>query len=135
MIKKLLSTASRILPRKTKDGFTLVEIMLATTLFVALIPVFLQGFISTSRQMQKPETDVAYQLARQGLENLREAVRADWWEDADGNPVPDTPLAPEPQESETINLNGIDYTASYEVSEMSDTRPYRKVEMTIQWPD
>lgn len=118
--------------RTSAHGFTLLELLLAMTLFVSLLPVLLQAFISSSKQSQSLETDIAYQLARSGLENLNEAVRIDWWE---GAGAAGKPLTIENHAATITPLNNVNYSASYVVDQPGNgaSKDYRKVTMTVDW--
>ena len=122
---------------KTESGFTILEIIIATTLLAVVGSTILAAF-TNSAVLTKGQDHVAYNLARQKLENLYESVRGDWW-DISSKPLsltaPDEDLA-------AVKLDGRSYLAVYKVNNASGVpidingdgnEDYRKVEMTVQW--
>jgi type II secretory pathway pseudopilin PulG len=81
------------------------------------------------------KTNVCYNLARQALDRLNEAVRADevgqaWWS-GNGRPLSLTGPAPQPPNT---TLDGATYTSVYTVSDPGGGKDYRKVTITVSTP-
>ncbi len=124
-------------PLRNRSGFTIIEIIIATTVLAVVGSTIFAAFTS-SAVLTKGQQHVAYNLARQSIENLYESVRGDWWD------VPSEPLSlvdPGMQPS-PLTLQGTKFTRSYTVNGANSIpidingdgeEDYRKVEITVQW--
>lgn len=119
--------------RKDEKGFSLIEIMIAA-LLVTTVAAGALAMLVNAKRMIRPGNNIAGYLAKDKLESLYEAVRQDWWGVA-GNP-----LSTGGPYTDTVTVDGILYNRSYNVTAINanaDAVPddYRKVDVTITWPD
>ncbi len=119
--------------RKHHDGFTLIELMIAA-LLMATVAAGVLGMLINAKQAIRPGSSIAGYLVKDKLESLYEAVRQDWWGVA-GNP-----LSTGGPYTDTVTVNGVTYNRSYNVTAVDanadgTTDDYRKVDVTITWPD
>ena len=122
-----------------RAGFTLMEIIIAMALLAAAGTTMFRVFTSVA-QVSLSKSDTAYNLASQNLALLYEAVRQDWWPNANrplslqaGTAIPQPP-------AETVD--GTTFNASYTVNNNSGVlidgnadgdEDYRRVTMTVSW--
>ncbi len=134
-----------------QDGFTLLEIVIAALLLATVSVGLFAAFVSANRWIQQPRNDrandVAFNVARQRLENLYGAVREDWWLDNAANrgvnsglnmtPGHTGELMTDPASGETlvVNLDGMDYRRGYRVSAVTigGAEAYRRAEVNVHW--
>ncbi len=119
--------------RKDEKGFTLIEIMIAALLVTTTAAGALAMFVN-AKKMIRPGNNIAGYLAQQKLETLYEAVRQDWWG------LGGRPLTAGGPYADAVTVDGILYNRSYTVTAINantDAVPddYRKVDVTITWPD
>lgn len=112
---------------RDERGLTLVEVIVAALLVATTVAVVFGAFISAN-QFTVPEIirSVESNLAREKFEELYQAVRQDWWNQAN---QPLTPNVDPP--AENITLDGVTYQRSYKVRSVP-TKDYRRVEMTVE---
>ena len=116
-----------------RNGFTLVEILVAMLLLAGISGVAFNSFSSSSKLASGSFKEVtAYNLARRQLEYLYESVRADQWAAA-GFPLSTVGPAPQPG---NIVLDGITYGRVYTVTSIDvdgGGEDYRRVRVTMTW--
>lgn len=114
-----------------EDAFTLVEVVVATLLLVTVV-AFVYTMFATSARFIRPYYGEGHYLAKNRLEELLEEVRQDRWN------VVTQPLNPAfNPPAQTFTINNVPYTRDYTVDDLTTTpgRPYRRVRMTVTWPD
>ena len=111
-------------------GFTLLEIGIATLLLVGMIAGLFGAFVSANHWIQ-PQNNTGYNLARERLEQLAEAVRHDWWS------LGGRPLSAGAHPEGVFTYDGVNYNRDYTVTSVDangDTvEDYRRVEVTVTW--
>lgn len=113
--------------KKSNRGFTILEIMIATTLFAALVGVLLSAFVSANQAVVLNDSkSIESNLAREGLESLYNAVRQDQWADTT-NPLHPDAVIPEEQ----VSIDGVIYKRSFDADAVAGMN-YRKVKMTVK---
>ncbi|HTL69852.1 MAG TPA: hypothetical protein VL404_01030 [Candidatus Eisenbacteria bacterium] len=113
-----------------ENGFTLLEVTLAALLLVGVIAGLFGSFVSANRWIQ-PQNNVGYNVARERLEWLYEAVRQDWWNSGG------RPLSAGTYSEGAFAYDGVNYTRSYTVTSVDAngdaTEDYRRVQVTVSW--
>ena len=119
--------------RLTRRGFTLIETILAALLLSTVVAGMYGAFVSAAR-WNRPPFNIAHNIAREKLENLYEAVRADWWDTGTTAPAGyrlDVGSYPDGQ----VTVDGLAYSREYIVSAVQGGyADYRRVEVKVQWP-
>ena len=113
---------------KTHSGFSLLEVLVASTLLATSVAVIFGAFVS-AHKFPKPEIGRGFgtHLVREKLEELAEAVRQDWW------PAANKPLTIGLTAADSVTYNGTAYARSYTVSGVAG-KDYRKVQITVSSP-
>ena len=118
---------------KDSSGFSLIEILVAMVLLVAVSGLAFSAFSSSAKVQQTPN-NVAANVSRGIIEQLREFVRA--------NPVAGNPLAVGAYSTgsglaTSISLNGTTFSPTYNVVSVDingdGIEDYRKVDTRVQW--
>lgn len=125
-LQKIGILTKMILTKKTKSsGFTLIEITVATLIFVIAVA----GLYSTISSMNRPSVESFEQVqavytAKETLENLKYDIDAEFWDD------PDTSICKlVPGETYPITYGA--YSGNYTV--IADANGGRWVDLTISW--
>ncbi len=113
-----------------------MELLIAMLLLAIVGSLTLFAFTS-SEQINKPGSSVAYNFGRGLIEQFYERVRQDQWGTAG---LPLSTVTPGPQ-GLTKTLNGATYTANYTVNNGAGAldanadgqEDFRKVRMTVTW--
>ncbi len=118
---------------KNSRGFTLFEILVSLVLLAAVGVIALNSF-NNSNRITLGKQNTAANLGRQTLEDLKNAVRDDWWAVAVGSRL--SPTTPGPQPPITP-LDGIDFTRAYTVTGVDldgdGTDDLRRATTTVTW--
>lgn len=117
-------------------GFSLIEILVATTLFATVAPFFFSAFLAQSRASQ-PQTrsTAAFGLAKEYLEEMKQGIRQDLYNHAQ-NPLQVTPPG-QFDAGHVRTVGAMDYTLRKRNSHVpwlgSLLPKYRKAEVTVEW--
>ncbi len=118
---------------RSSGGFTLFEILIALVLLSA-VGVFAMNSFNNSTLITTGKQNTASNLARQNLEDLKNAVGDLWW-NAGGQRL--SPVGPSPQPAATV-LDGITFTPTYTVTnvdiDLDGTADVRRVTTNVCWP-
>jgi len=132
MIRRLRSLANTIRREPRSGGFTLIEIMVATLLFLVVmagvVPFFLGGLSHASAARHK---SVATNIAREKLEAIRQLDYREIVEDKE-DPLNPRNLSMRFGTTEHVPERNMTFSIAYEVSELNDQRA-RSVEVTVSW--
>ena len=118
-----------------RAGFSLIELLVAMVLLVAISGLAFSSFSSSAKIVQAPN-NTAVNVARSVNESLFESVRADQWSPvtgyASGHPLSTTPAQPA-----AISLNSVTYTPTYTVESVDvdgdGQEDYRRVKTNVSW--
>ena len=113
-----------------RNGFTLVEIVVAVLLLATAGAVLLPAFANLQRYNSgNPADDVPPFLIARYIEGLYEGARADWWNTGFEGIIVNGST------STNIPLNGINYVLNSEISSVNDASGeiYKKVKARLSW--
>lgn len=126
----------QLLSAKNQTGFTLFEILVSMVLLSA-VSVIALGSFNNSTRVTTGKQNTAVNLARQTLENLKNAVGDIWWGAGGQALTPGTPAAslqPAP-----ATLDGIVFTPNYNVAGVDidgdGEDDMRRVTTTVNWQE
>ncbi len=121
--------------RKEQYGFSLLEVLIATALFIMTSGAVLQVFSSASK-MVGPEKAVAHNWGRRHMEWLQSMTRQDLWDNVNrgtialmSNPLS---LTLAPQNMMNFEFSDTRYNIEYSGSSVTG-RAYRKVRVRSAW--
>lgn len=113
-----------------KNGFTLVELMVAAVLFSLVVLGFVGVFVASTKHIfHARERMTSAQLGKYYLDPLQIHVRFDTWNQL-GNEL--TPAGPKSGTSQTINRSN--FSEQHEVTTVAGT-DLRRVVSTISWTE
>ena len=113
--------------RRDASGFTLLEIIIASVLLAGVVAGVFGSFSTAATWFQEGEDGVPYNLARERLDELQEAVAATNW---NTGPLAATGVW---NPDGAVVLNGKTYTRSYRTDTVVGHQ-YRKVQVQVTWP-
>jgi len=127
-------------------GFTLLEVLVSTVIFAAVVSGLSATFISAKRHLLHTKSKIqAVEIARGQCERLYSQVREDTWDNSENLLTPGTypseaDIANPPADPtknyqvEPTDNSNIAYNYYYIVSEVDENlEGLRKVEVTINW--
>ena len=120
------------MPRLCRNsGMSLMEVLIAMFLLTTVGMTVLNVF-SSAGGLVRTQRHTAFNIARQELEKLPEAVRQDWWGDVA------RPLGTAHADPGAVTVNATSFDPSYTVTSSGDQdgdgiEDYRQVEMSVTW--
>jgi prepilin-type N-terminal cleavage/methylation domain-containing protein len=113
----------------SQNGFSLVEILIALALLGVLSGTIFHAFTSVT-PLSPTNQSKAYNLGREGLENLYGAVRQDTWDAGNlRSGVNQACVGP----ASPTSLDGTNFSCNYTVSSVAGGPDYRKVDVVVSW--
>ena len=114
-------------------GFTFMEVLIAMILLAVVGAMSFSSLSSTAKVTQTSGSNVALNVGRGVLETLYEAVRNDWWPNAN-RPLS---IANPGAQFGNITLNGVTYARPYTTASIDvngdATEDYRRATVTVCW--
>ena len=113
---------------KKEEGFSAVEIIVASLVFVTASVSILSILSSLKKPSSKSERKVeAAYFGKSVLDELRAKVDAGTWNQVGVAPAPGT------YTTTKTSASGLDYTVAYTISD--STASTRKVTLNVTWPE
>ncbi len=121
--------------KANRGGFTLVEILIATTLFAMVAPFIFSAYLAQSRAaLPQTRSAAASGLAKEYLEEMKQGVRQDLWTSTQ-NPLQTTAVG-QFDAGHVRSVGGMDYTLHKRMNDVPKAgggAKYRKAEVTVEW--
>lgn len=116
-----------------KKGFTLLEIIVATMIFAAVISGLTATFISTKRHLLHTKSNIqAAEIARGQLDMLNAYVRQDTWDTAANSLTAGRYPSSGNYSVAAMDNSNVSYEYNYTVRDM-DINELRRVDITVTW--